>query len=77
MYRNWLRYADPGLPRRLTYTLMWVLYPFLFTAFAAFLVVVDGISVVWEEIPEACASNLRWLWLQRTTMDENPWKPAR
>ena len=74
MYTRWLELAKPGLPRALTYVLMWVLFPFLFVYFGVKIAMEFGFSRMFRAAPRTFAYAASWLWLQRKTLNSDLWK---
>jgi hypothetical protein len=61
----------------MTYLLMWVLFPFLFAALGFFLLLEHGVREAFEVLPVGARDGVLWLWVQRKSLDSDPWKPAK
>ena len=76
MYETWLRYAHPGLPRRLVWVFSWLLLPLLFLVVVPLHLLVHGLKDA-RNVVETARRDMAWLWRQRTTLEAAPWKQVR
>ena len=76
MFENWLRYADPGVPRTLAWILAWITSPVIMAVAFPLALFAHGVSSA-REICEQTAHDYCWLWRQRATLNSDPWVRVR